>query len=34
MNEWIIFENLWAAQKKNFDLLLYQPLLNELLKLI
>lgn len=34
MNEWNTFEKLWSVHKKNFDLLLYQPLLNELLKLI
>ncbi len=33
MNEWQLFEKLWTPYKASFDLMLYQPLLNELLNL-
>ena len=34
MNEWQLFEKLWMTHEEYFDLMLYQPLLNELLNLI
>jgi hypothetical protein len=34
LNEWKIFEKLWLSHKNTFDLMLYQPLLKELLNLI
>ena len=34
MNEWELFERLWGGYKAHFDMMLYQPLLNEVLNLI